>query len=73
MDNRTPLHTAAAHDAITAELVACTLGQRQRLELRVDPAGKIQNALRSGLLAIAPSFDRLVAELRAYRYHGGTR
>jgi len=47
MDDRTPLHTAAAHDAITAELVACTLGQRQRLELRVDVAGRIQQQLHA--------------------------
>lgn len=40
----TELHTPEAHDAITAELVACTLGQRRhadRLELRVDLPGKL--------------------------------
>lgn len=31
-------HTAGAHAVIAAELVACTLGQRQRPELRVDLA-----------------------------------
>lgn len=39
-----------AADAITAELVACTLGQRRhadRLELRVDLTGRVLDSLRS--------------------------
>lgn len=35
------LHSPEAHDVITAELVACTLGQRQRPELRVDLPGRL--------------------------------
>lgn len=46
MGQPAPRHSDAAHDAITAELVACTLGQRQRLELRVDMAGKIMQTMR---------------------------
>lgn len=30
-----PPHSDAAHAAITAELVACILGQRERPELRI--------------------------------------
>lgn len=40
------LHTREAHNVITAELVACTLGQRQRMELRVDTWGRLVTALR---------------------------
>jgi len=40
-------HTPETHDAITAELVACTLGQRERLELRVDMVGKLHHAMQS--------------------------
>lgn len=39
----------AGHAAITAELVACTLGQRRhadRLELRVDLTGKVMRAVQ---------------------------
>jgi len=56
------------HEAVTAELVACTLGQRQRPELRMDTTGRMLHAIQSGLLTLAPRIDRLMAELRAYRY-----
>jgi hypothetical protein len=36
---------AAWQQAVTAELVACTLGQRERYELRTDLAGKLGHAL----------------------------
>lgn len=39
-------HVPEATAAITAELVACTLGQRQRTELRVDTVGKVLHAAR---------------------------
>lgn len=35
----TDQHGPEAEAAISAELVACTLGQRSRLELRTDAAG----------------------------------
>lgn len=41
-------HSQLAHDVISAELVACTLGQRERLELRTD------------LEAVAQRFGRIV-------------
>lgn len=40
MSGPVELHTPEAHDVITCELVACTLGQRRRIELRVDFAGQ---------------------------------
>jgi len=40
------LHSLEAHDAITAELVACTLGARRRLELRTDVPGRLTHALQ---------------------------
>lgn len=42
-------YSPEAHDAISAELVACTLGQRRhadRTELRVDMLGKVLHALQ---------------------------
>jgi hypothetical protein len=39
-------HDGAACDAITAELVACTLGQRRRPELRNDLAGAMARMAR---------------------------
>lgn len=47
-----PPHSDAVHRAISAELMACTLGQRERLELRTDLAGSILRTwrrLREGL------------------------
>lgn len=41
------LHTADAHDVIAAELVACTLGQRRRPELRTDAFGAFTRAFMS--------------------------
>ena len=46
MSDQPAMHSPAANDVITTELVACTLGQRQRLELRVDTWGRILQALR---------------------------
>ena len=51
------LHDPEGHDAIRRELVACTLGHRQRLELRTDLAGKIAHAaisMRRFLAAAKP-------------------
>lgn len=57
LDTTAPVHTAEAHDAITAELVACTLGQRRhadRLELRTDLTGQVLHAARTIRRALKP-------------------
>lgn len=46
-------HDEAAHECIAAELVACTLGQRERLELRVDIGGRMRHAFRQLRAALA--------------------
>lgn len=40
------VHSIEAAAAITTELVACTLGQRQRLELRTDVSGRLTYVIR---------------------------
>lgn len=52
------IHARAAHDAITDELVACTLGSRRHAELRTDALGRIAHAIhtiRSALRQILPN------------------
>lgn len=63
-----PMHGPWETDVISDELTACVLGQRERPELRMDPTGRMLHAIRSGLVHIAPRIDRLMAELRTYRY-----
>lgn len=41
------LHTPEAHDVIACELTACVLGQRERVELRVDFAGRLAAITRA--------------------------
>lgn len=57
-------HEEAAHEVITAELVACTLGQRRRLELRVDPAGRLLHEVRQLGRKFAEAFRSLPAEVQ---------
>lgn len=54
------LHTEAGHDAITAELVACTLGARRRPELEVGMVASLNRAFGGVRDALAP-FARLFA------------
>lgn len=48
------IHTAEAHTAIAAELVACTLGQRRRIELRTDTAGRLFAVMAHFAAAVMP-------------------
>jgi hypothetical protein len=60
-------HTPEAHDVITCELVACTLGQRRhadRLDLRVDVAGQMARIGRN-LAAMQVEIGRRIVEAMA--------
>lgn len=56
------------HDAITAELVACTLGHRVRPELRVDRVGRFAHLVNQGVLRLKDGARALMDELATYRY-----
>jgi hypothetical protein len=60
------MHSPEGHDVITAELVACSLGQRSRPELRVDwhPGGLARAISRVGR-TIADGWSLSMAEFRA--------
>lgn len=59
-------HDQATADAITAELVACTLGTRRRPELRVDLAGVgLRLAAQAGRMGRAfKAFGVAAADIR---------
>lgn len=61
-------HSAEAHAAITAELVACTLGHRVRPELRVDRVGRFAHLVNQGVLHLKEGARALMDELATYRY-----
>ncbi|WP_374457740.1 hypothetical protein [Nocardioides sp.] len=65
-------HTPEAHDVIACELGACILGQRRhrdRVELRVDVAGRIMSLSRN-LLAVQEQLgERLVGALAPLAAH----
>lgn len=65
-------HTPEAHDVITCELVACTLGQRRhadRLELRVDVAGSLARISRAYAAFQLQIGEQIVAALRPLAAH----
>lgn len=58
----------AFHEAVSAELVACTLGQRVRPELRVDRVGRFAHLINQGVLRLQHTARALMDELAAYRW-----
>lgn len=64
MSTTPELHDPEAHEVIAAELVACTLGQRRRPELRMDLPGQIIRAFAQVARARLEAFRRIAAVLR---------
>lgn len=60
-DDLVELHTPEAHDVIACELAACILGQRERVELRVDFAGHMAR-LSCRIAALQLEIGRKIAE-----------
>lgn len=65
MSDVTEQHAEADERVIAAEITRCILGGPERMELRVDFAGRITNALQvvaRGLVPALQKFDRALSE-----------
>ena len=69
--SQTECYDAAADEAITAELIRCTLGQSRRLELRVDGLGVLLRSLYALRTFGRSAYGAGIAAQKAFRHIDG--